>query len=266
MPGLYSRASPYCYSPVTLGGMVITAKYAQIAADLRAQIAQGVFKPGDPVPTEAELAASYHVARMTARRGLQELEQAGLLAPGHPRRVARYEPLAVHITRTADRVHPGESPSLGADSWVGDMLAAGQEPAQDIRVATTLAGTEVARRLEVGELSVVIARKLVRQAGGKPHNLVTFWFPLSVASGTVLDHPGSVTEGTLAWLEREHGPLSHTVEVTARMPYPDETQLLGIPAGVPVIAVTRGSRDASRPVVASLAVYPADRTTLFLDL
>ena len=59
-------------------------KYLQIAAELRARIATGALRPGDPVPSEAELAAHWDVARMTARAALLNLEQSGLLTQGRP--------------------------------------------------------------------------------------------------------------------------------------------------------------------------------------
>jgi GntR family transcriptional regulator len=241
-------------------------KWERIAGDLRAEIDHGVLQPGDAVPTEDALAAAYGVSRGTARRALGELEQAGVLRPGHPRRVSRHHRLVVHITRTEDRTHPGESPTAGADSWVMDMTAAGREPAQQIEVITTEAGGETAHRLGIPAGATVISRRLVREAGGEPHNMITFWFPREIADGTTLAEPASITEGSLAWLEKRYGPLSHEVEVTARMPTPGETALLAIGPGVPVLAVWRRSLSGLAGVVASLAVYPADRTTLLLSL
>ena len=252
------------------------AKWREIAGDLRVKIDHGVLQPGDQVPTETALAREYGVTRMTARQALVALEREGILTPGRPRTVARHHRLVVHITRTEDRTHPGESPTAGADSWVADMQAAGQEPEQRIVVSMTEACGDVARRLGIPAGSTVISRLLIREAGGEPHNMITFWFPREIAAGTALAEPASITEGSLAWLEKTYGPLSHEVEVTSRMPEPGETAVLGIPPGVPVLAVWRRSQAhpeavppairLSHPVVASLAVYPADRTTLLLDL
>ena len=104
--------------------------WRQIADDLRAQITQGKLGPGDRVPTERDLAIQWEVARDTARQALEALEGQGLLVAGRPRKVADYRPVTVHVARTADLTHPGESPTMGADSWVGDILRAGQEPTQ----------------------------------------------------------------------------------------------------------------------------------------
>jgi GntR family transcriptional regulator len=248
--------------------MTHEAKWRVIARDLRVRIDQGVLQPGDQVPTEADLARDYGVARMTARGALVALERDGILAPGHPRTVARHHRLVVHITRTEDRLHPGESPTAGADSWVADMLAAGQEPAQRIEVITTGAGDDAAGRLGVPPGTTVTSRRLIREAGGEPHNMITFWFPREVADGTPLAEPAGITEGSLAWLEKTYGPLSHEVEWTSRMPDLDEVIALDITApGVPVTALWRRSLTSSgQPVVTSLAIYPGDRTILRLSL
>lgn len=243
------------------------AKWRVIADSLRTQISQGDYRPGDQVPSEAQLARTWHVARGTARIALLALEDSGTLTPGRPRRVARNDPVTVHVSRSADLTHPGESPTQGADAWVKDMQDAGREPTQQIGVGTQVAGTDVAQRLGIIVGEIVTYRRLVREAGGEPHNLITFWFPQDVADGTLLARPASITEGSVAWLEKMYGLLDHELEsVTARMPGPDEAELLRIPPGVPVLVVWRISKSPSRPLVTSMAVYPADRTKLRLML
>lgn len=243
------------------------AKWRLIEADLRAQIAQGKLRPGDRIPSEQVLAEEHGVVRMTARNAVLELIRAGLVTRGRIRTVARHEPLTVHVTRVADHTWEGEIPSLGADAWVGDMHRAGRNPVQLIDVLTTTAGPDIAQLLGIGDLSIVIVRKLLRLAGEQPHNLITFWFPLSVAgTGTPLAGPESIKEGSLGWLETHHGPLSHQVRVSSRMPTAAEVSQLEINSGSPVMVVQRTSRNTERPVVCSMAVYPADRAQLQLDL
>jgi GntR family transcriptional regulator len=52
--------------------------YLRIAQDLRAKIEGGELLPGEQVPSVTELAASYGVARGTARRALDQLREWGL--------------------------------------------------------------------------------------------------------------------------------------------------------------------------------------------
>ena len=53
--------------------------YRNLAATLRASIANGTFTTGDLLPTELELCAAHHVSRHTARDALRLLTQEGLI-------------------------------------------------------------------------------------------------------------------------------------------------------------------------------------------
>lgn len=54
--------------------------YFQLQTWLREQIEQGVFKPGDRIPTEAEFSRITGLARATIRQAIQNLVNMGLLA------------------------------------------------------------------------------------------------------------------------------------------------------------------------------------------
>jgi integrase len=62
--------------------------YLRIAADLRAAITCGALKPGDPLPTHAELAERYGVSAGTAHRAVTELAVAGDVLVSHSKRAA----------------------------------------------------------------------------------------------------------------------------------------------------------------------------------
>src|SRR5882757_2886297 len=54
-------------------------KYLQIAHYIRDQILRGDLRPGDEVPSERQLAASWNVSRPTAARSLEALSHQGLV-------------------------------------------------------------------------------------------------------------------------------------------------------------------------------------------
>lgn len=71
-------------------------KYEQIRDDLAMAIRRGVYRPGDALPSQRDLSASYGVTLMTLRQALQVLSDEGLVVqqPGRgtfvtPRHVAR---------------------------------------------------------------------------------------------------------------------------------------------------------------------------------
>jgi GntR family transcriptional regulator len=61
--------------------------WAQVAADIRADIEHERLKPGDKLPNELELAAQYGVARLTIRRAIRDLTEgpAPVLVVSHGR-------------------------------------------------------------------------------------------------------------------------------------------------------------------------------------
>ena len=53
--------------------------WAQVAADIRGDIESGQLRPGAKLPNELELAEMYGVARLTVRRAIADLVEAGYL-------------------------------------------------------------------------------------------------------------------------------------------------------------------------------------------
>jgi GntR family transcriptional regulator len=53
--------------------------YRRIAADLAEKIREGAYRPGEALPAQRELSASYGVTLMTLRQALQELRDEGLI-------------------------------------------------------------------------------------------------------------------------------------------------------------------------------------------
>jgi DNA-binding GntR family transcriptional regulator len=59
--------------------------YAQLANILRLQVAAGVFRPGDQLPSEAMLCQSYQVSPMTVRRTINVLAEEGVVSTARGR-------------------------------------------------------------------------------------------------------------------------------------------------------------------------------------
>jgi len=55
--------------------------YAQIAAELRDQIEQGILAPGDRVPSTREITQRWGVAMATASKALVALRREGMVHP-----------------------------------------------------------------------------------------------------------------------------------------------------------------------------------------
>jgi GntR family transcriptional regulator len=59
--------------------------YVQVADDLAVKIERGEFPAGSRLPSEAELAEHYGVAKMTVRRALEVLRERGMIRTLHGR-------------------------------------------------------------------------------------------------------------------------------------------------------------------------------------
>jgi DNA-binding GntR family transcriptional regulator len=59
--------------------------YVQVAEDIVARVERGEFRRGARLPSEADLAVEYGVAKMTVRRALDVLRQRGIIRTLHGR-------------------------------------------------------------------------------------------------------------------------------------------------------------------------------------
>lgn len=63
--------------PSRLAQVMTLPKYAQVAESIRAQIAEGTLKPGQPAPSGAPLARATGYSTLTCRRALRTLIKDG---------------------------------------------------------------------------------------------------------------------------------------------------------------------------------------------
>jgi GntR family transcriptional regulator len=246
------------------------ALWEDVAAGLRTSISGGEYKPGDTLPTEAELADRYRVSRDTVRRALGKLTQQGLLTPGRGRlgrQVRTSRPLTFYASRSESTARVAERHTRGVDAWVADAADQDREAGQLISVALDQAAPEVASRLEIPDGELVVVRRRLRTIDAAPHNLNDTYYPREIAEGTPIMHPADVVQGTIA-LMRELGyqQVQYRDDLETRMPAPEEAERLQIPPGVPVLVQYRTGYTAERPVKVTITIWPGDRTTLVYEV
>ena len=245
------------------------ALWEDVAAGIRNSLNSGEYKPGDTLPTEADLAGQYRVSRDTVRRALGKLTQQGLLTPGRGRlgrQVRTSRPLTFYAVRSEAADRMTERRAKGVDAWVADAADQGRRAAQEISVAIDQASPEVAARLDIAEGELVVVRRRLRTIDGAPHNLNDTYYPRDIAEGTPIMHPADVQQGTIA-LMRDLGyeQVQYRDDLETRMPTLDEAERLSIPPGVPVLVQHRTGYTTERPVKVTITVWPGDRTTLVYD-
>ncbi|MDD9376940.1 GntR family transcriptional regulator [Streptomyces sp. ZAF1911] len=211
-----------------------------IAEDLRNQIATGRLKPGERLPSEAQLAAHYTVSTPTLRNALTLLQGEGLVEK-------------IHGTGNFVR-HP-----LRRVTYVGGgstLSAQSDEPLRTtVRTTHLRAHGHLTALLKVASRSPLTEFLCVSHEGRSPHSLARIYMPRELA-------PAGVPEGLLAArLEQLRPRMAEVREtVSTRLPTPDEVTALRISSTLAVLSITRVGTDAAgRVVEAALLVLPGDR-------
>ncbi len=216
-------------------------RYVAIADDLRRQITSGDLVAGAVLPSEADLAGSYGVSRVTVRKGLELLRDEGLIGS---RQGFGWFVAAPMVRR-----------SLGALSTIeADLAAQGREPVRRIlsfrfRDPDGEGG---------GELEVV----RVNLADGQPFALVTVWCPAELGRSLSRDDVERSTFYDLLPVELA------SVDQTIRAAAADErdADVLGVPVGSPLLVAHRVSRDPSgTPFLRAEHRFPAHLTEFVLE-
>ncbi|MBT2477387.1 GntR family transcriptional regulator [Streptomyces sp. ISL-94] len=223
------------------------AKYQRIAAALKAAIDAGEYGPGDRLPGENDLMATYGVARMTARQALGVLQSEGLTEARKGAGVFVREFRLIRrrgVQRLAADVW-GEGRSIwAADTEDRDpeveFIGVTEEAAPDA-IGTVLG-------LAAGASACVRRRRFLLD--GKPVMVATSYLDAALVAGTPIAEPDSGPGGIYARLaELGRGPARFREEVRSRMPGADEAARLGLAAGTPVVLVVRTAFDADGRVV-----------------
>jgi GntR family transcriptional regulator len=228
--------------------VVRTIRYQAIADALRDSIRRGTLAPGRMLPSEAELSAQHGVSRVTIRRALDVLRAEGLLD-------AR-QGLGWFVASAPIRQ------SLGELGTIEEQLAAsGSTPER--RVLSFAFWRAPARVAEVLGADEVLEVRRLNLADGEPFAVVTVWCPASLAQ-------------RLSRADVERSPFYELLDVTiggatqtigAAAASAEEAELLGVPAGAPVLCCERVTEEQSgNAVLVSVHVFPAHRTEFVVHL
>ncbi|MGW6707306.1 GntR family transcriptional regulator [Streptomyces sp. NPDC054956] len=201
---------------------------------------QGHLKPGERLPSEAQLAARYKVSTPTLRNALALLQGEGLVEKIHGNGNFVRHPLR-RITYTGG----GSTPSVQPD-----------EPLHaTVRTTRLQAHGYLTALLKVTPRSPLTEFFCITHEGKSPHSLARIYMPRDLA-------PTGIPAGLLATrLAELRPPLAEVQEtVSTRLPTPDEATTLRISATLAVLSITRVASDTTgRVVEAALLVLPGDR-------
>ena len=205
--------------------------------------------PGSPVQPERALSEQFNISRTTVRQALHDLAVEG--------RIVRMQGRGTFVAT------PKITQRLQLTSYTEDMRTQGLRPgSQLIDVTVTEAEPDVADSLDLPEGAPVIRVERVRSSNGEPMAVETVY----------LDHdrfPGieqlSEMPSLYALLEERFGvvPVDGEETIETVLAPPAASRLLGTDSSIPMLLLTRTSRDAGgRPVEYVRSLYRGDRFRL----
>ena len=222
--------------------------YYQIQRHLLEQIRSGVFKPGESLPSEQEIAERLGVSRMTGRHALKSLRDLGLT-------------YSIRGKGTFVSAIKLEKDFRQVLSFTEEMQARGVRPtSKAISFSVVPADQEATSALQLSPREKVISLRRIRYANSLPVGIEWSRIPLSFCPGMLetFDPAGSL----YAELETQYGiRLSIAEEVIlAGLARNEDARLLKTKAKSPVFLFTRVSyTENGAPAEFVKSVYRADR-------
>lgn len=238
-----------------------SARYRDVADDLRERIALGDVGGSGQLESESELGARYATSRVTVRKALELLRERGLV---ESRRGAGWfvaggtysQRLALGSFR-----HAASAVTESGERLSRRVVAFGWQP-PPMPVVAALALTE-----PVGE---VLGCRSVRTVAARPLDLVTEWVPGHLAGQ--LSRDDATEPGIWQSLARVGHPVGSVHQtITAAVATDDDGALLEVAGGTPLLVVRRlargaeGSPHAGEPIALSDHRYLAHRFSLEVD-
>lgn len=221
--------------------------YHQIFMILRNRIFGGMLAPGDLVPSEQEVCSEFGVSRITAKRALNELAEAGLVVRerGRGTRVVLRPPV------------PAVSASI--EGWLDNVSLMGMSTeARVLDFGYVAANEDIAQALELPSGSQVQRAERVRILKGEPMSFLVTYVPAEI--GRQFDREDLNATPLLQLLERA-GVQVASARQTISATLADEfvASVLNIQPGSPLIEVRRIVRNAaSSPVEYIRVLYRPD--------
>ncbi len=225
--------------------------WRQITERLERDIASGVFKPGQRLPVETDLAQMFGVNRHTLRRALAHLAERGLIEATAGRGTFVKEPPLRYPIGTRTRF--SEIVAAGGREPFGRFLGSAVEPASE----------EVARELNLELGTPVLRIESTHEADGVPLTFGSFWFPHARCRDLDLIYAatGSLTRA-LATIGIDDYRRKET-RITARPATDKEAEVLSLAPGRAVLVLERVDTEADgTPLQWGRSSFAADRVQL----
>lgn len=230
--------------------------YRQIKGLILQSLKSGEWRPGEPIPSESELALRYNVSQGTVRKAIDEMATGNLLV----RRQGRGTYVATHADPRAFfrflRLVPLD----------GSVQPSMSVPLECWRAK---AGPEAARVLQVKPGDPIIIVRRILQFSGKPVVLDDIYLAGALFEGLTLDVLKDDQGSLYSLFETRFGVRMIRAEERIRAVPADHSsaELLGVPEGMPLLSVERVSYTyGDKPVEWRRGLYSTQKHCYYNEL
>lgn len=225
--------------------------YQQIKALILQSLQAGEWKPGEPIPSEMDLAARFRVSQGTVRKAIDELAAENL--------VVRRQGKGTFVATHAEHQVQYRFLKLVPDSGNTDAEGPAQRTIVDCK--RQRASAEVARALDLRSGDGVLQVRRVLAYAGVPAILEELWLSGAPFKGLTAERLRASRGPMYALFETEFGIRMVRAEEKIRAVLPDaqQSKLLDIPQGTPLLDVERVAYTYNdRPMELRRALYRTD--------
>lgn len=232
-----------------------TPLYQQLKGLLFQQIAAGRWKPDQQLPTEEQLAARFHVSKITVRQALRELASIGC--------VRREQGRGTFVQRPALEEGPRKLTSFTGEMRDHGLRATSQVLGRDVIAAPA----DIAARLLIQPSDPLFRLRRLRLADDLPMGWQTSYLPLALVPGI---EQIDFTNASLYEVLRTHYSLqaiSAKETLIAVVVNHEDAALLRVPVGAAALAAERLTcRAQGQPFEYAQSIMRGDRYKVVLDL
>lgn len=226
----------------------------QIRQALQADIASGVYGPGQKLPSEHQLAQRFGVNRHTVRRALEELARNGSIRVEQGRGSFVREPVIDYPVKERTRF---------SENLASQRRAANNVLLQAVDVA---AEPYVADALMIGRGDTVVRVASAGEADGRRISYANAYFPKArfPYMAHAFRETGSVTRSFARFGVTDYSRKS--TRITARMPTAEEARILDQARSRPVLVTESVNVDpAGDPVEFGVCLFASDWVQLVVE-
>jgi GntR family transcriptional regulator, histidine utilization repressor len=235
-------------SPPSSGQRAAAAPYSRVKQYIKAELAQGRWRPGELMPSEAELVAQFGVSRMTINRALRELQSERLVD-----RVQGVGTFAAQVQRVLS--------TLTIRDLQEEIEARGHRHHAVVHVKRREeAPPALAQQLGLLSGAPVFHTLIVHHDNGVPLQCEDRYVNPDAAPGYLkVDFEKKTPTRYLLELVPDW-EAHYTLEASA--PSEQDARLLGIPRTEPCLVIVRRTASRGVPITIARLVHPGSRYQL----